>query len=356
MSLTGQGLTPARVRRWPVDLQPAKSHPNSDKKVKRVCPSLCHSRRLAPTPPDRWFPPRPPIVDMLCLLAGPATPFIPKLRLILILNSFLGSSDSLVFSELFHSLAPRPLAARTSSLIYGNKISGSEQSETSISVTMTCRPTPLLFPLHSSGSRVHCHHLFHQPQPQFLAYVFRLGIIFDLYVGVGDMNSSADVGCRLTTLGRGHQVLTGSRADHLLTTGYADVLAPWTIVPLIHCHHLFHQPQPLFLAYVFRLGIIFDLYVGVGDMNVVVRCSKKCVGHPTVNHLCSSNEVEVRVVQLRSYDFMISVIDLVVTGSKADHLLTTGTLTPFPFILPLIHCHHLFHRPQPQFLAYVFRG
>src|SRR5205809_1038676 len=36
-----------------------------------------------------------------------------KLRLILILNSFLGSSDSLVFSELFHSLAPRPLAARS---------------------------------------------------------------------------------------------------------------------------------------------------------------------------------------------------------------------------------------------------
>src|SRR5690554_4397251 len=42
--------------------------------------------------------------------------FIPKLRLILILNSFLGSSDSLVFSELFHSLAPRPLAARSISL------------------------------------------------------------------------------------------------------------------------------------------------------------------------------------------------------------------------------------------------
>src|SRR5205814_824549 len=39
--------------------------------------------------------------------------FITKLRLILILNSFLGSSDSLVFSELFHSLAPRPLAARS---------------------------------------------------------------------------------------------------------------------------------------------------------------------------------------------------------------------------------------------------
>src|SRR5712691_11971782 len=39
--------------------------------------------------------------------------FIPKLRLILILNSFLGSSDRLVFSALFHSLAPIPLAARS---------------------------------------------------------------------------------------------------------------------------------------------------------------------------------------------------------------------------------------------------
>src|SRR5205085_12603325 len=39
--------------------------------------------------------------------------FIPKLRLILILNRFLGSIDSLVFSELFHSLAPSPLAARS---------------------------------------------------------------------------------------------------------------------------------------------------------------------------------------------------------------------------------------------------
>src|SRR5437870_5814117 len=49
-------------------------------------------------------------------LGIPAEPLfrsIPKLRLILILNSFLGSSDSLVFSELFHSLAPRPLAARS---------------------------------------------------------------------------------------------------------------------------------------------------------------------------------------------------------------------------------------------------
>src|SRR5438094_181110 len=33
------------------------------------------------------------------------------LQIILILNSFLGSSDSLVFSEFFHSLAPRPLSA-----------------------------------------------------------------------------------------------------------------------------------------------------------------------------------------------------------------------------------------------------
>src|SRR5271167_4448230 len=43
----------------------------------------------------------------------PSLNLISKLRLILILNSFLGSSDSLVFSELFHSLAPRPLAARS---------------------------------------------------------------------------------------------------------------------------------------------------------------------------------------------------------------------------------------------------
>src|SRR5436190_20040741 len=43
----------------------------------------------------------------------PSCRYFPKLRLILILNSFLGSSDSLVFSELFHSLAPRPLAARS---------------------------------------------------------------------------------------------------------------------------------------------------------------------------------------------------------------------------------------------------
>src|SRR5207302_9600939 len=43
----------------------------------------------------------------------PYTTLFRSLRLILILNSFLGSSDSLVFSELFHSLAPRPLAARS---------------------------------------------------------------------------------------------------------------------------------------------------------------------------------------------------------------------------------------------------
>src|SRR5207245_7686285 len=42
-------------------------------------------------------------------LGIPAEPLFRSL----ILNSFLGSSDSLVFSELFHSLAPRPLAARS---------------------------------------------------------------------------------------------------------------------------------------------------------------------------------------------------------------------------------------------------
>src|SRR5215216_4123438 len=46
-----------------------------------------------------------------CAAKTSATVTFP--RLILILNSFLGSSDSLVFSELFHSLAPRPLAARS---------------------------------------------------------------------------------------------------------------------------------------------------------------------------------------------------------------------------------------------------
>src|SRR5260221_14126791 len=39
--------------------------------------------------------------------------FIRKLQLILILNSFLGSSDSLVFIELFHSLAPKHLEERS---------------------------------------------------------------------------------------------------------------------------------------------------------------------------------------------------------------------------------------------------
>src|SRR2546422_11661611 len=38
--------------------------------------------------------------------------FIPQLRLILILNGFLGSRDSWVFSELFHYVPTRPLAAR----------------------------------------------------------------------------------------------------------------------------------------------------------------------------------------------------------------------------------------------------
>src|SRR6516162_2738743 len=46
-----------------------------------------------------------------CAAKTSATVTFPSLNLIL--NSFLGSSDSLVFSELFHSLAPRPLAARS---------------------------------------------------------------------------------------------------------------------------------------------------------------------------------------------------------------------------------------------------
>src|SRR5687768_1522578 len=41
------------------------------------------------------------------------TIFILQWRLILILDSFLGSRDSLVLSELFHSLAARPFAARS---------------------------------------------------------------------------------------------------------------------------------------------------------------------------------------------------------------------------------------------------
>src|SRR5437868_12026222 len=62
--------------------------------------------------------------------------FIPKLRLILILNSFLGSSDSLVFSELFHSLAPRPLAARSISDL--DRKSGSAGMPRPISYAVFC--------------------------------------------------------------------------------------------------------------------------------------------------------------------------------------------------------------------------
>src|SRR5438132_1749549 len=64
--------------------------------------------------------------------------FIPKLRLILILNSFLGSSDSLVFSELFHSLAPRPLAARSISDFLLDRKSGSAGMPRPISYAVFC--------------------------------------------------------------------------------------------------------------------------------------------------------------------------------------------------------------------------
>src|SRR5262245_23121823 len=57
----------------------------------------------------------------------------------MILNSFLGSRDSLVFSELFHSLAPRPLAARSISdfLLTQNRVAsniGISQSTFSVKV------------------------------------------------------------------------------------------------------------------------------------------------------------------------------------------------------------------------------
>src|SRR4051812_50226308 len=93
---------------------------------------MCHSapcrtprrpRPPCPLPPADHPHPDPPLyfffndtatTEIYTLSLHDALPiFIPKLRLILILNSFLGSSDSLVFSELFHSLAPRPLAARS---------------------------------------------------------------------------------------------------------------------------------------------------------------------------------------------------------------------------------------------------
>src|SRR3546814_7760656 len=63
--------------------------------------------------------------------------FIPKLRLILILNSFLGSSDSLVLSELLHALAPRPLAARSISDFLRSEERFSRNAETE--VTHVCR-------------------------------------------------------------------------------------------------------------------------------------------------------------------------------------------------------------------------
>src|SRR5690554_7013495 len=65
--------------------------------------------------------------------------FIPKLRLILILNSFLGSSDSLVFSELFHSLAPRPLAARSISDFLLTYLRSEERFSRNAETDLVCR-------------------------------------------------------------------------------------------------------------------------------------------------------------------------------------------------------------------------
>src|SRR5207248_7789026 len=78
--------------------------------------------------------------------------FIPKLRLILILNSFLGSSDSLVFSELFHSLAPRPLAARSISdflLTYRSEERFSRNAETDLVCRLLLEKKK--FPIHTSS-------------------------------------------------------------------------------------------------------------------------------------------------------------------------------------------------------------
>src|SRR5436189_2825759 len=47
--------------------------------------------------------PRPSSYAVSCLKKKIVSIFIPKLRLIMILNSFLGSSESLVFSELVNS-------------------------------------------------------------------------------------------------------------------------------------------------------------------------------------------------------------------------------------------------------------
>src|SRR5258708_10859129 len=63
----------------------------------------------------------------------------PKLRLILILNSFLGSSDSLVFSELFHSLAPRPLAAKEWNNSLKTKLRSEERFSRNAETDIVCR-------------------------------------------------------------------------------------------------------------------------------------------------------------------------------------------------------------------------
>src|SRR2546428_12219849 len=65
--------------------------------------------------------------------------FIPKLRLRLILHSFLGSSDSLVFSELFHALAPRPLAARSISDFLLTYLRSEERFSRNAETDLVCR-------------------------------------------------------------------------------------------------------------------------------------------------------------------------------------------------------------------------
>src|SRR5437773_3932896 len=70
----------------------------------------------------------------------PYTTLFRSLRLILILNSFLGSSDSLVFSELFHSLAPKNQAVATS-----DRKSGSAGMPRPISYAVFCLKKKIAF-------------------------------------------------------------------------------------------------------------------------------------------------------------------------------------------------------------------
>src|SRR5437762_10975373 len=65
----------------------------------------------------------------------PRSTLFPYTTLFRSLNSFLGSSDSLVFSELFHSLAPRPLAAKE----WNNSLRSEERFSRNAETDLVCR-------------------------------------------------------------------------------------------------------------------------------------------------------------------------------------------------------------------------